>query len=214
MNSLSDLLWSLVRWAIPLTFAGVVAAVAVGTSRINDEICARVEDVLAERFPGLQVDVQQASLSKGKGIVVRGLSFIDRNLPDDWQQVLRVDEVHLACDATLASLAISQPDIKAIRVVRPTLHAVHFHDGTWNIQKLLGSSGGNIVVPVSVEAATILYEDIATSFQETFQQGRLELETGLTDSEGITWSKMKMSLNGQTIEQFTVSGAVSLSAKR
>ena len=214
MNSLSDLLWSLVRWAIPLTFAGVVAAVAVGTSRINDEICARVEDVLAERFPGLQVDVQQASLSKGKGIVVRGLSFIDRNLPDDWQQVLRADEVHLACDATLASLAISQPDIKAIRVVRPTLHAVHFHDGTWNIQKLLGSSGGNIVVPVSVEAATILYEDIATSFQETFQQGRLELETGLTDSEGITWSKMKMSLNGQTIEQFAVSGAVSLSAKR
>ena len=100
MNSLSDLLWSLVRWAIPLTFAGVVAAVAVGTSRINDEICARVEDVLAERFPGLQVDVQQASLSKGKGIVVRGLSLIDRNLPKDWQQVLRVDEVHLACDAT------------------------------------------------------------------------------------------------------------------
>ena len=38
VNSLSDLLWSLVRWAIPITFAGVVAAIAVGTSRINDEI--------------------------------------------------------------------------------------------------------------------------------------------------------------------------------
>ena len=67
MNSLSDLLWSLVRWAIPLTFAGVVAAVAVGTSRINDEICAHVEDVLAERFPSLQVDVQQEASMKGKG---------------------------------------------------------------------------------------------------------------------------------------------------
>ena len=78
MNSLSDLLWSLVRWAIPITFAGVVAAIAVGTSRINDEICARVEDVLAERFPSLQVDVQQASLNKGEGIVIHGLSLIDK----------------------------------------------------------------------------------------------------------------------------------------
>ena len=53
MNSLSGLLWSLVRWAIPITFAGVVAAIAVGTSRINEEICAHVEDVLAKRFPHL-----------------------------------------------------------------------------------------------------------------------------------------------------------------
>ena len=83
MNSLSDLLWSLVRWAIPLTFAGVVAAVAVGTSRINDEICARVEDVLAERFPSLQVDVQQASLNEVTGIVIHGLSLIDKTMREN-----------------------------------------------------------------------------------------------------------------------------------
>ena len=136
MNSLSDLLWSLVRWAIPITFAGVVAAIAVGTSRINDEICAHVEGVLANRFPSLQVDVQQASLNQGQGIVIHGLSLIDKNMPENWQQILRVDEVHLACDATLASLAMGQPNIDSIRVVRPTLHAVHFQDGTWNIQKL------------------------------------------------------------------------------
>ena len=158
MNSLSDLLWSLVRWAIPLTFAGVVAAVAVGTSRINDEICTRVEDVLAERFPSLQVDVQQASLNEGKGIVIHGLSLIDKTMPENWQQIFRVDEVHLACDATLANLAMGQPEIESIRVVRPTLHAVHFEDGTWNVQKLLGDSGANVAIPVSVEAATILYE--------------------------------------------------------
>ena len=214
MNSLSDLLWSLVRWAIPLTFAGVVAAVAVGTSRINDEICARVEDVLAERFPSLQVDVQQASLNEGKGIVVHGLSLKDKTMPENWQQILRVDEVHLACDATLANLAMGQPEIKSVRVVRPTLHAVHFQDGTWNIQKLLGNSGANVAIPVSVEAATILYEDVETSFQETFQQGRLELEPGIADSQGETWSKIHLSLNGQTVEQLTVSGAVSLAAKR
>ncbi len=214
MNSLSDLLWSLVRWAIPLTFAGVVAAVAVGTSRINDEICTRVEDVLAERFPSLHVDVQQASLNEGKGIVIHGLSLIDKTVPENWQQIFRVDEVHLACDATLANLAMGQPDIESIRVVRPTLHAVHFQDGTWNIQKLLGNSGANVAIPVSVEAATILYEDVETSFQETFQQGRLELEPGTADRRGETWSKMHLSLNGQTVEQLTVSGAVSLSAKR
>ncbi|MGI9458513.1 MAG: hypothetical protein ACR2NF_00805 [Pirellulales bacterium] len=214
MNSLSDLLWSLVRWAIPITFAGVVAAIAVGTSRINDEICARVEDVLAERFPSLQVDVQQASLNKGEGIVIHGLSLIDKTMPENWQQILRVEEVHLACDATLTNLAMGQPDIDSIRVVRPTLHAVHFQNGTWNIQKLFGNSDANVAIPVSVESATILYEDVETSFQETFQQGRLELEPGVTDSQGALWSKMHLSLNGQTFEHLTVSGAVSLSAKR
>ena len=214
MNSLSDLLWSLVRWAIPITFAGVVAAIAVGTSRINDEICARVEDVLAERFPSLQVDVQQASLNKGEGIVIHGLSLIDKTMPENWQQILRVEEVHLACDATLTNLAMGQPDIDSIRVVRPTLHAVHFQNGTWNIQKLFGNSDANVAIPVSVESATILYEDVETSFQETFQQGRLELEPGVTGSQGALWSKMHLSLNGQTFEQLTVSGAVSLSAKR
>ena len=136
MNSLSGLLWSLVRWAIPITFAGVVAAIAVGTSRINEEICAHVEDVLAKRFPHLEVDVQQAHIDPGKEIVIRGLSLIDKNMPDNWQQILRVDEVHLACDATLATLALGQPKIDSVRVVRPTVHAVHFKDGSWNVEKL------------------------------------------------------------------------------
>ena len=213
MNSLSDLLWLLVRWAIPITFAGVVAAIAVGTSRINEEICAHVENVLAERFPNLEVDVQQARIDPGKEIVIHGLSLIDKTMPVNWQQILRVDEVHLACDATLATLALGQPEIDSVRVVRPTVHAVHFKDGSWNVEKLLGNSTSNVTIPVSVEAATILYEDAETSFQETFQQGRLELEPA-TDNQGTTWSTLRFTLSGQTVEQLTVTGAVSLSAKR
>jgi len=43
VNSLADTLWTLVRWAVPVTVAGVVAAGAIGTSRIGEEVRGRVE---------------------------------------------------------------------------------------------------------------------------------------------------------------------------
>ena len=112
----------------------------------------------------------------------------------------------------MATLALGQPKIDSVRVVRPTVHAVHFKDGSWNVEKLIGDSASNIAIPVSVEAATILYEDAETSFQETFQQGRLELGPAV-DNQGTTWSTIRLALTGQTVEQLTVTGAVSLSTK-
>jgi len=214
VKSLTDLLWSLVRWAVPVAVAGVIAAVAIGTSRINDEIRSHVERVVAERFPNLQVEVQGASLHEGQGIVVRGLSLNDPTLPEAWQQLLRIDELHLDCDASLAHLALGKPEIRAVRVVRPVLQAIHFEDGSWSLQRLAGQSAASTALPITVEGATVLFEDVAAEFRETFRQGRLDMQPAVADSSGTTWSRIRLSLDGQTIERLTVTGAVALAAKR
>lgn len=214
MKSLTDLLWSLVRWAVPVTVAGVIAAVAIGTSRINEEIRSHVERVVAERFPYLEVEVQGASLKEGQGIVVRGLSLNDPKLPEAWQQLLRIDELHLDCDASLTRLALGKIEIQSVRVIRPVLQAIHFEDGSWSFERLAGQSAESSALPVTVEGATVLFEDVAAEFRETFREGRLDMQPAVADSSGTNWSRIQLSLDGQTIERLAVTGAVALTAKQ
>ena len=185
MNSFANFLWSLVRWAVPVTVAGVIAAVAVGTSRINEEIRGHVERAVAARFPGLRVEVQGATLEEGRGIVLRGLSLTDPLQPEPWQQLLRIDEVHLACDVTLADLALGPPEITAVQVVRPVLQIIRSKQGAWNLQQLFSRPSSATAIPISVDGATLLFEDVATGFRETFRQGRLDLKPASTDPAGV-----------------------------
>jgi len=210
VNSLSDFLWSLVRWAVPVTVAGVIAAVAIGTSRINEEIRSRLEQQIAARFPALRVEVQGAALEVGRGIVVRGLSLTDPRLPEPWQQIVRIDEAHLACEATLADLAVAPPQITAVRVVRPVLQLVRFADGSWNLGRLLGQTPTAAPLPVRIEAATVLFEDVEAGFRETFRQGQFELAPAATDAAGLAWSRVELQLEGQSVEQVRLTGGISL----
>jgi len=214
VNSLNDFLWSLVRWAVPVTVAGVVAAAAIGTSRINEEIRGHVERAVAARFPGLRVEVQGATLEEGRGIVLRGLSLTDPTLPEPWQQLLRIDEAHLACDVTLADLALGPPEITAVRVVRPVLQVIRLEQGDWNLQRLFGRPAAATALPISVEGATVLLEDVAAGFRETFRQGRLDLEPAASDPAGVAWSRVQLSLDGQTVERLSLTGAVSLTTRQ
>ena len=50
MNSLADLLWAIVRWAVPLTVAAAIALVAIGLEQLDNEVRRRVEAKLAEVF--------------------------------------------------------------------------------------------------------------------------------------------------------------------
>ena len=73
----------LVRWALPITVAGVVAAGAIGSSRLGEEVRSRIQQRLAQEFPTLTVQVQGASLVEGEGIVAstRSVCRAARTLP-------------------------------------------------------------------------------------------------------------------------------------
>jgi hypothetical protein len=159
MRSIADLLWALVRWALPLTVAGVVAALAIGSTRLSAEVRRRVEARLQREFPGLVVRVQSASFVEGDGIMVRGVSVDDAARPPAQRHLLQIDEVLLVCRATLADLAAGEPRITAVRIRRPTLQAVRGADGRWNTTPLLARRPGAAVLPVTVEDATLLVDD-------------------------------------------------------
>ena len=153
------MLWTIVRWTLPVTVAGVVVAGAVGSSRIGEAVRSRIEARLRQEFPALAVQVQSASLVEGEGIVARGVSFVDPALPAPHRQVVWIDEVRLACGTTLAELTAGEPRITAIRLRRPVVHAVRADDGRWSVSRLQRRRTSAAAVPVAIEDATLLVED-------------------------------------------------------
>jgi hypothetical protein len=204
MKPLADILWSLVRWALPLTVAGVVAAVAIGSTRIGEEVRRRVEARLREEFPGLAVQVQAAGLVEGQGIVVRGVALADPSLPSRHRQILRIEEVHLDCRTTLAELAGGAPRITAVRLRRPTLHAARTPDGGWSVARLLGRRAAGGLVPVSIEDATLVVEDPVHRHWLTVRQIGLDVAP---DRDGVA---VRGAAAGDLFERATFAGTLRL----
>ncbi len=173
MKPVADILWTLVRWTLPLTVAAVIVAVALGSHRIGEEVRRRVEARLQARFPTLRVAVRSASLLEGEGIVVRGLTIGDA--VQGGGEMLAVDEIHLACGTTLAELATGELTITAVRLRRPVVQARCDASGRWNVATLLAARGTGLGVPVDVEDATLAVQDAAAGRQFVLRSIGVEL---------------------------------------
>jgi hypothetical protein len=158
MKSLADLLWTLVRWTLPLSVAAIVVTVVLGSNRIGEEVRRRVEARLAAAFPGVAVRVAGASLVEGEGIVVRGLSFEDPAITGEGRRLLVVEEVRVACGTSLQDLVAGEPRITAVRLIRPVVHATRGADGRWNLSRLLRERGTPLQVPVGIDDATLFVD--------------------------------------------------------
>jgi len=202
MKWLTDILWTLVRWALPLTVAAVAAALAIGSSRIGEEVRRRVESRLREEFPGLTVQVQGAGLVEGEGLVVRGVTVADPALPVRHRNVVRIEEVHLECRTNLAELATGAPRITAIRLRRPTVQAVRAADGTWSVSRLLGRRPPRAFVPVTVEDATVVIEDPVQ------RQWLTVREIGLDVTPGHDGVAIRGVASGDLFERATFAGTL------
>lgn len=205
MKTLADILWTLVRWALPVTLAGVVVAGAFGTGRIGEEVRRRIELRLRAEFPELAVQVQAASLVDGEGIVARGVAVVDPALPPQYRQLLWIEEVRLACSTTLADLAAGEPRITSVRVRRPLVHAYRGSSGVWSLQKLARSGTASQTVPVTIEDATVLVEDAGLRSRITLRQLGLEV---LPQADGL--AGVRGSVAGDFFERVDFSGTVNV----
>ncbi|MEI7782028.1 MAG: hypothetical protein WCJ18_08915, partial [Planctomycetota bacterium] len=212
VNSTTDTLWMLVRWTVPVAVAGVVAAGAIGSSRVGEEIRSRVEARLAEEFPALTVQVQGASLVEGEGIVVRGVSLIDPKMPQQWRQILWVDELRLACNTDLTALATGPPRITAVQLRRPVVHAVRHADGSWNLAKLWRQRTAGALVPVSVEDATLLVDDTCRQLRATLRQITCDVQPAESDQAGAAWAAIRGSVTGDFFDRAAFQGRVAPSS--
>jgi hypothetical protein len=202
----------LVRWALPITVAGVVAAGAIGSSRLGEEVRSRIQQRLAQEFPTLTVQVQGASLVEGEGIVVRGVSFVDAALPKECRQLLWVDEIRLSCSTNLADLIAGAPRISAVRLRRPVLHAVRQAEGSWTVSRLLRQrAGGGVQVPVAIEDATLLVDDVPRQARVAVRQVSLDVEPD-EGSGNAGWAMVRGTAAGDLFERASVAGRVALAA--
>ena len=206
MKSLTELLWTLVRWTLPLTAVGVIAALAVGANRLGEEVRVRAEARLARFFPALVVNVRSAAIVEGEGITLRGVSLVDPVLPPQHRQVMWIDEVNLACTTALTELATGPPAITGVRLRRPTLHVVCNAEGRWNVARLLeGRESGAGVAPVSVEDATLLVDDARLQKRITVRHVGIDLRP--TGDGAVV---VRGSGAGDLFERASVAGRVSL----
>jgi hypothetical protein len=207
VKSLADMLWTLVRWTLPLTVAGVIAALAVGATQIGEQVRLRVETRLRSELPGFTVHVRGASLVEGEGIVIRGLSIADPTLPPTQRHLLAVEEVHLACSTALTDLASGGPAITAVKVRRPTVHAVREADGSWRLARLLAGRRptGQAAVPIVVEDGTLHVEDSRIRKPFTMRQVAVELVPGREPDAPIA---LRGSGAGELFERVEFSGTL------
>jgi hypothetical protein len=212
LKPLADTLWMLVRWALPITVAGVLAAGAIGSSRLGEEVRSRVQQRLAQEFPTLAVQVQGASLVEGEGIVVRGVSLVDPKLAKECQQMLWVDEVRLACSTNLTDLISGATRISAVRLRRPVLHAVRQAQGGWTVAGLLGQrAGGAPLIPVTIEDATLFVDDVPRQTRVAVRQITLDVqpEDGATNAG---WASVRGTAAGDLFERASFAGRVDVGA--
>ena len=203
LNPLADTLWTVVRWAVPITVAAVVAAAAIGSNRLGEEVRSRAEARLAAEFPELIAQVQGASVVNGEGLVLRGVSLTDPKMPQQWRQLLWIDEVRLSCGTTLAELASGSPRFGAVRVRRAVLHAVRHTDGAWNVSRLAlrGSAGG--ALPVTVEDGTLLVDDLRLPARTTLRRVQVDI---LPEAAGVV--AVRGSAEGDLFDRATFQGKV------
>lgn len=163
MKPLTDLLWTVVRWTLPLTAAAVLVTVAIGTTRLGEEVRRRVEVRLQQELPAFAVRVRGANLIEGEGLVIRGIEVVDPTVADpEARQLVWIEEAHLTCGTTLAELVGGMPQVTAVRLRRPSLRLARDDDGRWNITRLLPvrPDGTAAMMPITIDDATLVAEHV------------------------------------------------------
>ena len=178
MKSFADLLWTLVRWTLPLSVAAVVVAVVIGSNRVGEELRRRVEAKLAATYPDLAVSVQAASLVEGEGIALRGISIDDPAIQGEGRRLVAVEEVRIGCGTSLPELLSGEPVVTSVRLIRPVVRASRGPDGRWSLSRLTREAGDGLRIPVTVDDATLLLEGSGLGARLTLRSIAAELRPG------------------------------------
>jgi hypothetical protein len=205
VKPVADILWTLVRWTLPLTVAAVIVAVPLCSQRIGEELRRRVEARLQARFPALQIGVRSASLVDGEGIIVRGLTIGDPVAGG--VEMVAIEEIHLACGTTLTELAAGEPTITAIRLRRPVVQARRDVEGRWNVAAILAARNAGPGVPVAIEDASLAVEDQATGRQVVLRSIGIELRPSDAAAE-VPRTLVRGQVGGDLFEQADFEGHI------
>jgi hypothetical protein len=216
VRGLINFCWFFFKWGTILGIIGAVVAVAYFYHQLNELIRSRTEAKLGAHYQGLSVSVRGAELIEGQGIVIYGLSIAEPGAEGPRAELLYIEELRLTCQTDLQELATKDPEVTAVRLVRPTIWATHRPDGTWSSGKLLPvPKYGEHPPEIVVEGGTIEIFDPLKSPTGTltFRDVNLTLAAS-SSSEGAglppNLRRLQGRLSGDHIRQMAVEGLVDM----
>ncbi len=154
---------SFVRWwllALLVCAAGLVVGRQFLAGQLDEQIRVRVESLVADHYPQLDVRVAAARRLAGQGIEIRGLSIRAKTGAPAYREWVSVDEVFLACQTDLTQLLAGTLEVQRLTLRRLKVQATSHRAGEWNLAGLLPlpTCGGSM--------PTIVIEDSAVDLKD------------------------------------------------
>jgi hypothetical protein len=151
-----NLCWGFFKWGLLIGVVGVVVAVPYFYDQLDSEIRQRMESLLAEHYPELEVSIRSAQFIEDEGIDVRDLVIVEKGAKGPRAELIHVPEIRILARGNLQELLSGGPDIHEIIVRRPVLRITRRHDGTWSASRLFPLPRFDKRPPkVRIEGATI-----------------------------------------------------------
>lgn len=127
------------RWCVAaVAVAGVVAGFFY-YRRLNEEIRAEVESILASHYQHLSVSVGSARWLRDEGVRIRDLSIVQPGGRDDStrSELAYVAELLLDCDLKIQNVIQRQIQIRHLHLRGLVLRPTRLPGGNWNLNRLL-----------------------------------------------------------------------------
>ncbi len=129
--------WFCFKWGLVLALVIGLGVMLYLDRRLDEEIRNRVETLIAQGYPELDVAVRTAHFIEGEGISIRGLRIQDPEVDGPEAVLVDIDEVFLHSESGLQDLLQDSLRIEAFVITRPRIRAECDANGAWNLARLL-----------------------------------------------------------------------------
>ncbi len=161
--------WFCFKWGAAALIVAAVGGFLYIRYTVDDEIRRHVEQLIAAHYTDLDVSLRSAELVKGEGIVVRGLSLVERGAEGPQSELAYFEEIFFASRTDLEDLLTGRIGVTHITVRRPVFRATRRLDGCWSLEKLLPLPDfGEEQAEAAIENATIEIFDPSRENASTF----------------------------------------------
>jgi len=153
-----------------------MAAVPYFYHRVDEEIRRNIESRFAQHYAsaGLKVSVGSAELVAGQGIRVRNICIVEPAAEGPRAELVKVEEMFLACRTDLKELICRDPLITRVTLRRPVFSVTRRLDNTWSAAKLFptprfGNQSPEVIVengsieifdPLKMPTSTLILRDL------------------------------------------------------
>jgi AsmA-like protein len=212
--------WFLFKWGLLVGLATVIAVVPYVYQRLDAEVCRRVEDLLAQQYPDLEVTVRSAQFVEGEGIEVRGLSIVEPGADGPHAELLHLEELFLSCRADLEELISGRPVITRVFCRHPTLRITRRPDGSYSCSKLLPlPRSSDSQAKVVIENGTVEVFDPTRNPSGTLVFRNVNFTLGKPSSEAATDPRLPLrsvegTFDADYVRRVVVNGQVSADGSR